>query len=121
MSRVHGILTLVRTYTWKVSVIPQGGYSNVEKVFEIANRDNSVKKKTHEVWKRKVRNAIGGPWTVMIHLGNTSDAELAYSHDSAVLQGVSRQIWVAAFNTLHNGPKSSLTSFRKGQDMVELE
>lgn len=74
MNELPHTRTVVR---WHVSSIPYLGRSDEQEVFEVDHRGHSVEEKAHKVRDRGMRDAIAGPWTVMIHLGDASFADLA--------------------------------------------
>lgn len=46
--------------------------ADVEIVFEHTHAYAGVEYESEEVWEVGVRNAVGGPWAVVVHFGYTS-------------------------------------------------
>ena len=61
-----------QTYAWQSTLFPEKQGSDTKKEFKIAHGDDCVEQKAKEMRESAVRNAIGGPRTVMIHFWNTS-------------------------------------------------
>jgi hypothetical protein len=66
--------TMVR---WHIASLPNLARPNEQEVFEIYHGHYRVEEEPHEVRNSCVRDAIAGPWAVMIHLRDASFADLA--------------------------------------------
>lgn len=64
-------------YARHVPITPDDGNSEEEKIFKVGHGEDGVENEADEMWKGKVRDAIGRPWTMMVHLGNASSPRSA--------------------------------------------
>ena len=71
------------TYTREVSLLPKNNHSQIKQVLQIAHRSYTIEEKAHEMRESPMRNTIHRPWTMMVHLGNTSsnhESEIKTNH-----------------------------------------
>lgn len=61
-----------KPYARHVSMFPHNANPGENERLQIYHGDNSIEKESHEMRKRKVRNTIPRPRTVMVHSRDTS-------------------------------------------------
>jgi len=53
------VITIGRTYTGKIAVLPEQGAPNKQEVLKIEHSGHGVRKEAQEMWERDVGDAVG--------------------------------------------------------------
>ena len=80
------------TYAGKLSLRPDHGHGQEQQILQVGHGRHGVDQEANEGWKGHVRDAVGRPWTVMIHLGDASASRgeifLQIEHQPTIDPGV---------------------------------
>lgn len=78
------------THAGYISILPNNRSSNVQKILQINHRRHRIEEEADEVRESRIRNAVRRPWTVMIHLWDTSSIPIEFQYQNGDLHADSR-------------------------------